>query len=330
KLAADDTEYNARAIEILAAAMVKGWSEIADDQAGLWVTQLASGNAAARTTAFAIGAQAVAVLAAKGKADECVVAAAAVIKPLLATMASESNASAAKLDDNLLISTTSSQGWTSILFGLATEKSVTGASIKVAIGALSVILSVLPSLIKLTPHGWIGASAAANAEGAEARYREFLRTTFVAVVSRPSDLTDADGILIGRMLNVCMGSDWAQFLASQWLSGINAVARSRCLLSFQALVKHSSSSKTGTVSDYQTVLPSLIVALLDDDMHVRGAAAACIQALKSAYPAGKDKKAHRKSSKGGESEQDIYMYDEFYGSTSDKLEYLPLGTVSVF
>ncbi|KAJ1952899.1 snoRNA-binding rRNA-processing protein utp10, partial [Linderina pennispora] len=223
KLSVDEAEYNARVVDVLATALVKSWSEIAEDQNGLWAAQLGSGNAAARTAALAIGAQAVTILAAKGKVDECVMAAASVIKPLLATMATETSAKAVKLDDDLLLSATSSQGWTNLLLGLATDKSVTGASVRVAIGALSVILSVLPELVKLAPHGWIGASPAA-ADSPEARYREFLRTTFIAVVSRPSDLTDADGILIGRMLNVCMGSDWAQFLASQWLSDINSVA----------------------------------------------------------------------------------------------------------
>ncbi|KAJ1932891.1 snoRNA-binding rRNA-processing protein utp10, partial [Linderina pennispora] len=116
-----------------------------------------------------------------------------------------------------------------------------------------------------------------------------------------------------------------------WLSDINSVARSRCLLSFQALVKHAAAGKTNAVNDYQTVLPSLLVALLDDDAGVRGAAAACIQALKSVYPASKGKKAHRKS-KGdnAEAEQDIYMYDEFYGPTSDRLQYLPLDVAAMF
>ncbi|ORX73887.1 BP28CT-domain-containing protein [Linderina pennispora] len=280
---------------------------------------LAQGNAAARTAALAIGAQAVTILAAKGKVDECVMAAASVIKPLLATMATETSAKAVKLDDDLLLSATSSQGWTNLLLGLATDKSVTGASVRVAIGALSVILSVLPELVKLAPHGWIGASPAA-ADSPEARYREFLRTTFIAVVSRPSDLTGCRRY-----------PDRPHVEPSQWLSDINAVARSRCLLSFQALVKHAASGKPNAVNDYQTVLPSLLVALLDDDAGVRGAAAACIQALKSVYPASKGKKAHRKS-KGdnAEAEQDIYMYDEFYGPTSDRLQYLPLDVAAMF
>ena len=60
--------------------------------------------------------------------------------------------------------------------------------------------------------------------------------------------------------------------------------------------------------DFQTILPSLIVALTDTDKSVRQASAHCISALESVC--------------GASSANGVYAFDTIYGSKSDGVQYL--------
>ena len=60
--------------------------------------------------------------------------------------------------------------------------------------------------------------------------------------------------------------------------------------------------------DFQTILPSLVVALTDTDNSVRQASAHCISALESVC---------KSSSANG-----VYAFDTIYGSKSDGVQYL--------
>ncbi|KAJ1966057.1 snoRNA-binding rRNA-processing protein utp10, partial [Dipsacomyces acuminosporus] len=334
RLSADNAasgQHNKRIADLLAPKLAEEWKELADAKDGLWAAELRSKRLVSKLSAIIIGTHAICHFADNKDADGCIAAASAVVGAVTSILSSSDSLKSVQLESNMLSASTQSSNWLSILGSLSSAKlELASASAKVAIGALSIILNLLPEVAKLRPNQWfVTATPAASARtgDAETRYRALLRSTFTSIISRPDDLTDADGILIGRMLSVCMGSEWAQFLASMWTLDISPLARSRCLLSFQALLKHSSSESQAVHTDYQNVLPSLIASLSDDDARVRGAAAACIHALKSAYPPASDKQARGR--KGGASgEQDIYMYDAFYGPTSDKLQYLPTAVVA--
>ncbi|KAJ1898000.1 snoRNA-binding rRNA-processing protein utp10, partial [Coemansia sp. IMI 209127] len=204
---------------------------------------------------------------------------------------------------------------------------------KIAVGAFSSVIGSLPLALTLEANMWFGSAVAAK--DSRSRYRELLRSTFMSIISRTSELRSVEGILIGRMLGVCVtNNEWAAFLASIWLSSdMSPLVRSRCLLAFKALVQHKSTAENEAPAtvDYQTVLPSIIAMMSDADSRVRSAAVACVKSLRSLHPVSFDMKRKQHVSKRNTAlQQDIYKYDEFYGPTSDKLQYLPLDTESRF
>ncbi|KAJ2437567.1 snoRNA-binding rRNA-processing protein utp10, partial [Coemansia sp. RSA 2424] len=326
-------KFNRNVARALAAALVAQW----DAQAGAWAAQLASGSLMARTAAIAVGAHAVALLA--KDADRCVAAAALVVDAALRVLLDAGAAGA--LSEDVLLASVDGSAWAALLGGLAGAQGGAAAA-RVAGGALSATLGVLAAAVRLQPNMWFAAPAGGDA-GAEARYRSLLRAAFGAIAARPGKLSSSDGLLIGRVLALGMGDEWAQFLASTWVAeaaGGDALARARSLLSFQALLRHKAQAAAAEQTDYQTVLPAVVVALGDDDARVRAAAVACVKALHALYPAeaaaaasaSEKKKKHASSSrKSAGAQQTIYRYDVFYGAAaSDRLQYLPTATVARF
>ncbi|KAJ2331016.1 snoRNA-binding rRNA-processing protein utp10, partial [Coemansia sp. RSA 2681] len=330
-------KFNRNVARALAAALVAQWPA----QAGAWAAQLASASLMARTAAIAVGAHAVALLA--KDADRCVAAAALVVDAALRVLLDAGAAGA--LSEDVLLASVDGSAWAALLGGLAGAQGGAAAA-RVAGGALSATLGVLASAVRLQPNMWFAAPAAAAGGdgGAEARYRSLLRAAFGAIAARPGKLSSSDGLLIGRVLALGMGDEWAQFLASTWVAeaaGGDALARARSLLSFQALLRHKAAAAAAAEqTDYQTVLPAVVVALGDDDARVRAAAVACVKALHALYPAeaaaaaaaSEKKKKHASSSrKSAGAQQTIYRYDVFYGAAaSDRLQYLPTATVARF
>ncbi|KAJ2522320.1 snoRNA-binding rRNA-processing protein utp10 [Coemansia sp. RSA 2049] len=229
------------------------------------------------------------------------------------------------------ISSTDDSIWNDLLAWLSeTNGGFEIAASGVAIATFSLVIGLLPSTLKLEANMWFGSATTFN--DSKSRCRELLRTIFVLIASRSSELRSFDGILIGRLLGACVGDEWAEFLASIWLSDVDSLIRSRCLLAFKALVQHrTASNETASNIDYQVVLPSIIAMMSDTDPRVRSSAVACIKSLKSLHPVFLDKKQKQYvSKKKPASQQDIYKYDEFYGQTSCKLQYLSLETESRF
>ncbi|KAJ2355584.1 snoRNA-binding rRNA-processing protein utp10 [Coemansia sp. RSA 2618] len=298
-------KYNTQVAAALGAAVAKQWAKLGDAQTGAWAAQLGrAASVPARTAAIAVGVQAVAQLAAASDVARCVDAAKCVIDAALDLLGSLGSATVS--DD---VAQTAAEGaqWEQLLDGLA-HGTRDSACARVAAGSVAAVLGLLPAAVELQPGQWLAAEPA----GAERAYRDLVRSAFVSIVARSGSMGSVDGVLCGRLLRACVGSDWAQFLASTWLdSGIGAVARARTLLALRALIPQQASGL-----DLQTVLPALVAMLGDGDEHVRGAAAACVKQLKHAYPHAPAKDA----------EQDIYMYDAFYGAASDRLQYLPLQT----
>ncbi|KAJ2812763.1 snoRNA-binding rRNA-processing protein utp10, partial [Coemansia furcata] len=309
-------KFNKKAARVLAAELAAQWDTLSDDSGtGVWAAQLSSGSQMARTAAIVVGAHAVALL---GKdADRCVAAASLVVGAALRTLQEASSETTA---EDVLLASVDSPAWATLLGSLGNTQHA-----KVAGGALSATLSAVSSAVQLQPSQWFTA-AEGDGSSAEARYRGLLRTTFGAVVSRAGKLGSADGVLIGRVLGLGMGAEWAQFLAATWLAPAgSALERSRSLIAFQALLRHKASA-----IDYQTVLPAVIVALGDADARVRGAAVACVKTLHAQYPPQEEGKQRKQSSRKSTGEQAIYQYDAFYGATSDRLQYLPTATVARF
>ncbi|KAJ2747982.1 snoRNA-binding rRNA-processing protein utp10 [Coemansia sp. BCRC 34301] len=307
KLDSSTSKFNRNVARLLAGGLVAQW----DTKNGVWAAQLASDNRMARIAAIAVGAHAVALLAAES-VDRCVAAGTLVVDSALGMLMDDGGS----ISDDVLLESVDCSGWTALLGRLVRGGAKAGAGAKVAGGALSATLGVLSRAIQLQPNMWFTASGAGG--GAESRYRSLLRSAYESIVSRAGKLSSSDGILIGRVLGLGMGDEWAQFLASEWVSeSAGVLAKSRSLISFQALVRHRAAAEK---IDYQTVLPAVVVALGDSDARVRGAAVACIKALYTLYSAlGSDKK-----------QQTIYRYDAFYGAGSDQLQYLPTATVARF
>ncbi|KAJ2551041.1 snoRNA-binding rRNA-processing protein utp10, partial [Coemansia sp. RSA 1933] len=323
-------DFNKRVPEILSDELVKQWSDPEGTAFGIW-TALLSASVPARIVALLIGAHAVSRLAAS-KVDHFVESLSVVISATLDIISSWSATPDVSLAESASIDSTCDAKWSDLLADLSEAQDLDSAAAKVAVGVFSSVIGLLPPTLKLEANMWLGSDPATK--GASSRYRELLRTTFVSIISRPSELRSIEGILIGRLLGACAGNEWAAFLASIWLSlDTSALVRSRCLLAFKALVQHKSSGKndsSGNV-DYQTVLPSIIAMMSDTDPRVRSAAVGCVKSLKALHPVFFDKKQKQHVSKRSASAQQvIYKYDEFYGQTSDRLQYLPLDTESRF
>ncbi|KAI9502796.1 hypothetical protein BX070DRAFT_225622 [Coemansia spiralis] len=323
-------QRNKQVVDLLASELVKHWSDLAAAESGLWAFKLASSaQLPSRIVAVALGAQAVSLFAESKDAKNSVNAASDVVTAALDIL-STCSCKPTALVDGVSIDSTTSASWSQMLADLSSARDFEGAAAKMATGVLSSVISTLPSVCKLQANMWFAVVSQANE--LSSCYRELLRSMFVSIVSRAGELRNIEGILIGRLLGVCVGDEWAEFLASIWLSNTSSVARSRCLLVFKALVQHKSADENVTGIDYQTVLPSLVAVLSDPEVQVRSAAVACIKTLKYVYPPASDKKQKSHSSKRANEtpQQDIYKYDEFYGKPSDKLQYLPFATAARF
>ncbi|KAJ1733199.1 snoRNA-binding rRNA-processing protein utp10 [Coemansia biformis] len=306
-------EYNMQAAMSLATALVRDWAQLADASTGVWARQLGcTASLPARTAAIAVGVQAVAQLAAAGDAAQCAAATAAVVKAALDVLASSSARHLAAVADNAARTPSDSAAWTALLGGLATGNDHGAPCAQVAVAAISATLGVLAETVTLRPCMWFAPALATDGD-VEAEYRQVLRTTLESIAASPGEQARVVGALAGHILRRCAGGEWAQLLAAMWTSGIDALARARCLLAFRALVLHR---EPGAATDYQTVLPAIVAQLADEDASVRRAAAASIKALHQVLPA---------DARHGDSDS-IYMYDAFYGRPSSKLQYLQAET----
>ncbi|KAJ1666898.1 snoRNA-binding rRNA-processing protein utp10 [Coemansia sp. RSA 1646] len=315
----------------LAKELVENWDDSANSGTAIWNSQLLpSASMQSRIVALSIGAHVVSLLAQSKHTSRYVDALSAIISTALHILSLCSITSGSSFADSASIDTISDAKWEKLLVGLSEPQDLDSAAARIAVGTFSSAVAVLPSTLKLDANMWFGSAVATK--DSKSRYHELVRTTFVSIISRSSGLRSIEGIIIGRLLGVCAGSEWAAFLASIWLSDTSSLVRSRCLLTFKALVHHkASSNEAATNIDYQTVLPSIIAMMSDVDPRVRSAAAGCVKSLKSLHPVFFDKKQkHHISKHKASTQQDIYQYDEFYGQTSNKLQYLPLDTESRF
>ncbi|KAJ2545092.1 snoRNA-binding rRNA-processing protein utp10 [Coemansia sp. RSA 1853] len=298
-------KYNKQAATALGSALANQWEQLSNAKTGAWAAQLQrTASVPARTAAVAVGVQAVLKLAAAKNAARCVSAAKSVIDAALDIV---SSLGSAHVSDDVALTTADSAQWDQLLNGLA-QDSRDIACARVAVGSISAVLGLLPAVVSLQPGQWF-----TTVQGdAELAYCDLVRTMFVTTVARSGETGSVDGVLTGRLLHECVGSDWAQFLAATWLADVGPMVRARSLLALRALIPQQPSAL-----DLQTILPAVVAMLGDDDERVRSAAATCVRQLKQAYP----------HSPAKDAEQDIYMYDAFYGATSDRLQYLPLQTV---
>ncbi|KAJ1644791.1 snoRNA-binding rRNA-processing protein utp10 [Coemansia asiatica] len=299
KDAALGKSFNKTVVELLAAKL----AESPDAYSVLWRAQLKTGS----SLALAIGARAVDLLAASGSHEIAVdITRAVIFASKNAFAANGKELQGLESTGAVLVQSTQGTAWNALLAECQPTK--------IAVGALSAVLNTLPRLGAVQPNRWF--AEVGSAERDESAYCGAVRNAYLALVARDGVLTQVDGVLIGRMLNGCLGNEWAEFLAAAWVSAdLTATARARSLLAFAALANHAQK----TSIDYQTLLPAIIVALADSDQGVRAAAAGCINVMKALHPVlEKDKKA----------EQNIYQYDAVYGAQSARLQYLPSPIIS--
>ncbi|KAJ2455315.1 snoRNA-binding rRNA-processing protein utp10 [Coemansia sp. RSA 2336] len=301
-------QYNAQVVSALGAAVAKQWAQMSNVQTGAWAIQLQqSALLPARVTAIAAGVHAVAQLATSKDVLTSVEAASLVVKAALDVACNSSLQIPASV---ALVSIGSAQ-WPQLLGELA-QGPLETSCVQVAAGSIAAILGILAETVQLKPSQWFATLATQDAHDASSLYSQLLRVIFTEISSNGAKMGNAGGMLLGRLLRQCAGGDWIQFLASEWLADSNAATRAHALLTFRLLIQQESS----TSADFQTVLPSIISLLGDDNSQVREAAAACIKQLRHVYPHAPNKDA----------DQDIYMYDAFYGAaTSDRMQYLPLA-----
>ncbi|KAJ2682125.1 snoRNA-binding rRNA-processing protein utp10, partial [Coemansia sp. RSA 1285] len=326
-------DHNQKVTSLLANELFRQWNTTTSSSFAVWSLQiLPTATLKARIVALFVGAHAACLLAkTKDNADSYVDATSRVASTALDILSSSSFGPGRSFEKWTGISSTDDSIWNDLLAWLSeTNGGFEIAASGVAIATFSLVIGLLPSTLKLEANMWFGSATTFN--DSKSRCRELLRTIFVLIASRSSELRSFDGILIGRLLGACVGDEWAEFLASIWLSDVDSLVRSRCLLAFKALVQHrTASNETASNIDYQVVLPSIIAMMSDTDPRVRSSAVACIKSLKSLHPVFLDKKQKQYvSKKKPASQQDIYKYDEFYGQTSCKLQYLSLETESRF
>ncbi|KAA1069647.1 snoRNA-binding rRNA-processing protein utp10 [Puccinia graminis f. sp. tritici] len=133
-------------------------------------------------------------------------------------------------------------------------------------------------------------------------------------------------MISGTLRHNILKQEWLTFLARVWTSSLfNQSFRVVALLDAEAEIKAltacSQNSDKVTLLDYQILIPSVMIALIDPCKPVRSAALSLTAALNT-YLSSVDL---AKKTSGLQPEQSIYAYDRFYGSrASADLQYLSI------
>lgn len=154
---------------------------------------------------------------------------------------------------------------------------------------------------------WLGGPLAPQ-EG----YRSLVRELFSLAHATPnfgkSDTTTLAAVARTTLFDQLLSEDMLAFLASVWTSRVGWQDSLRCA----ALLDAATWIRQKPPQDYQLVLPSLLIALADQNRSVREAALVLVRAVGEAY-----------SSAAGDAGRGVYGLDCFYGPTSSgHLEYL--------
>ncbi|KAJ3091113.1 HEAT repeat-containing protein 1 [Quaeritorhiza haematococci] len=155
---------------------------------------------------------------------------------------------------------------------------------------------------------WLSDSARAQNE-----YKQFLVRTFETFATAPQ--TSIMQAPIKELFSLHLKGDSAmEFLAKFWTDDVvhsSAILQSRSLQIANALIDvcgDNGAKKT----DFQLLIPSLIVALQSQSKIVRHGALVCLKSMKKCY----------RGCLANPGKITIFAYDKFYGPTSDKVQYL--------
>ncbi|KAI9208838.1 uncharacterized protein BJ171DRAFT_626821 [Polychytrium aggregatum] len=148
-------------------------------------------------------------------------------------------------------------------------------------------------------------------------YKEIIGHVFASLATHTSAPICVDGIKI--LFSAHLHTDTLEFLCSIWTLGENESYSSLrvAALEVAALFINSSTESGSKPRDYQILIPSLLVPLLSPARAIRESATLCLEAVKQAY-----QKALPTASPKGKSSIPIFAYDEFYGQSSKKVQYL--------
>ncbi|KAI0070967.1 hypothetical protein K474DRAFT_1669523 [Panus rudis PR-1116 ss-1] len=165
---------------------------------------------------------------------------------------------------------------------------------------------------------WLNEVKTSITPGVDARgpnYMLLLRNLY-KVVNSTAGLPLLSGYVIRNMF-MNLGNDALKFLASIWLSAdLDVPAEPQHFVALHhAAAFMEAHLATNQWIDFQTVLPTILVALQHTDRRVRGAALDCLTALVKMSE-------HKPAA--------VYAYDEIYGSSSASLQYLDWSDFSKY
>lgn len=149
-----------------------------------------------------------------------------------------------------------------------------------------------------------------------AAYRNLATSIYHLANTAPEKATGA--LLLARSLMTSLfvnllQDDALAFLASIWTSASSSDDVKALALRDAAVVIAARAAKVST--DFQMLIPALLLAMLSDSVKVRSYAMAALTAVGSSLPS---------------TPAEVYGRDEFYGPTSDSVQYLGLADIGSY
>ncbi|KAG5718058.1 U3 small nucleolar RNA-associated protein 10, partial [Termitomyces sp. T112] len=180
------------------------------------------------------------------------------------------------------------------------------------------IIALLPSIQRPTSIvlNWLAGNSNASSDKRGSRYVELIRKVYK--LANMSNSTPVFTISVLRSLFINLKSDALAFLAGIWTSSSNADEnldnlRTVALHHAAAFLQAHLQEDDGV--DFQTILPSLLVALQSPDKDQRNVTLTCVSTLCQL--------AERKFTK-------VYGFDAIYGNSENQLQYLDRDDVKTY
>ncbi|TPX61884.1 hypothetical protein PhCBS80983_g00809 [Powellomyces hirtus] len=191
--------------------------------------------------------------------------------------------------------------------------------------SFSALQNIVASVPKCAPIAWI--TEATEGDESIVLYRSLISTLYQGVSAIGSNKA-CDSIIL-NIIDRHLGKDTIQFCAALWIDNDagQPYMKHHSLVVAAAYINACVDPTVATKYDFQLLIPSVLIALSDSDKQVRHGALVCLEAMKSAYvKSSGDLKAKKKS----QSQVQIFAYDQFYGESSEKVQYLTTESAAKF
>ncbi|KAF9583012.1 HEAT repeat-containing protein 1, partial [Lunasporangiospora selenospora] len=199
---------------------------------------------------------------------------------------------------------------------LCTKEWTTSVEVSIVHFSLLSMISVLKKPSDLTIE-WLSSSPLPS-------YASIVETFYKAFVGRISDGPFEQ--MIVQLFKNHLDTDSFQFLCRLWTDpNSTSLVRLRSIQIASANLNAIATAATEDASDFQVVIPVLLLALSSPIKAIRETAVSCLESIASIYP-----KVKTSGKKGKSIATHIFKFDTFYGTSSSQLEFLVPEQASSF